>query len=169
MKKLIMGITFFSSVLLSTISCYAEQVALHFDNRQWELANKARNEEQGIAEFVLKGESLSNWRELVTAQVYFGLQEKTTPEAWMGQVINYIKSMYPDVKWSVIKKGDKDIIFEWELKNCPGQEDQHEISRVISGKKGIHVLHYVTKKLPFISEKRDKWIKLLDSATLEDS
>lgn len=160
------GVLFFSAIIFASLSCYAEQIAVHLDDREWEIGYKAKDDTQGIAEFVLKGETIQNWTELVTAQTFFGLQKKAAAKDLAQAVIKDIKSICPDAICNIIKNGSKDLLFEWEIKNCPGQEDQHEISRVISGKEGIHLVHYVTKKLPLSPEKRNEWIKLLSLAAL---
>lgn len=146
--------------------CHGEDIALHFDNRQWEVANKQRNETQGVLECVLKGESVQNWSELVTAQVYFGLQDKVTPEEYMNAMVGRMKKMCPALIWNLIRQGKTDIMFEWDTTKCSGMDSQHEITRIITGKEGIHLAHYVTRKLPIAPEKRNEWITLLDAATL---
>jgi hypothetical protein len=166
MKRLLITI-FLAGLLMYAFSCcYAEQIAVHLDSREWEMGYRAKDETQGIAEFILKGETLRNWTEIVVGQTFFGLQKKSTAKEWAEAVMKDIRSMSPDASCNIIRNGTKDILFEWEIKNLPGQQDQHEISRAISGTEGIHIIHYATRKLPLSPEKRKEWIKLLSQATL---
>lgn len=166
MKRLLAGILLISAAILCSVASYAEQIALRLDGREWELGYKTKNDTQGIAEFFLKGENVRNWTEVVTAQTFFDLQKKVTAKDFAEAMLKDIKSICPDVKCNIIKNRTGDMLIEWEIKNFPGQPDQHEISRIILGKEGIHMVYYLTKKLPLSSEKRNEWIKLLSLATL---
>ena len=167
MKTLALCILFFSMAVSFSMQCYAEDIALKLDNREWELGYNAENNQEGIQEYVLKGETVNNWSELITVQAFFGLQKKTTPEQFMDSMIKRLKEISPNLASRVIRKGDKEVIFDWEVKNTPGQADQYEIDRVISGSEAIWHLHYATKKLPVSSDKRSEWIDLLSASNLQ--
>lgn len=160
------GLLVVAATMLAGPLCLAEQVALNFDGRKWEIGHSAESKDQGIREYVLKGETVDNWTELVTVQAFFGLQDKATPEEYMEGMMAELKKNCPGAIWDIVRKGDDDIVFIWQVKDSPGQEDQYEVDRIISGKNAMYILHYATKKLPVAPEKRDKWIKLLDSAKL---
>ena len=166
-KNLALGILFLSMAISSPLQCYAENMALGFDGREWELGYNVENDKEGIQEYVLKGETVNNWSELVTVQAFFGLQEKTTPEQFMDNMIKSLKEICPKLISSVIRKGDKDVMFDWEVKDCLGQDNQYEIDRIISGNRAIWHIHYATKKLPISPDKRNEWQGLLNSAELE--
>ena len=68
--------------------------------------------------------------------------------------------------WNLLGEDDNSKIYEWETNNCKKADDQHEIARVIAGKEAMYVIHYATKKVPVDSNKRQKWISLLNSITL---
>jgi len=166
MKKLIIGLAIMAALASLPLSSYAEDLKFDFDGREWAEGYKAGDDEQGIREYVLKGETVNDWTELVTVQAFFGLQEKTTPGDYMANMRKGLKEVCPDPMWNVIRAGKDDITFEWEVKKCPDQDNQYEIDRIISGAKAIWYIHYVTKKVPIPPEKRSKWIKLIESATL---
>lgn len=152
--------------------CYAEEGAsyleeapqLHFDERDWQVGYEASNEQQAIVEYVLKGETVHNWSELVTLQTYFGLQKITTPEVF---VMSMKKNMKPSLQWNIISKSDNDILYEWNVMNDPEMANQHEIARGILGKKAIYFIRYTTKKPPIPLEKRNEWIDLLKAVVLK--
>jgi len=149
-------------------ACSAENVDLKFDNRQWELAFSDATESQSIQEYVLVGETIDNWTELVTVQIFYGLQTQTTCEQYMEKMMEMLKNVCPTTAATVISKGENEILFSWEIKDCPGQENQFEIDRVLAGKEALYILHYVTKKPIASSGKRDEWVKALSSAKLTD-
>lgn len=146
--------------------CYAESVELHFDNRLWEVGYRAQNEKQGLIEYVLKGETVESWTELVSLQFFSGLQAKTTPEEFIVFTKRTIEERCPTVKWNVIRTSDTDALFEWEATNSPKIADQHEICRIIIGAEGVHIIHYATKKTPLPLDKRIEWIALLEASKI---
>lgn len=146
----------------------AEQVNVQFDEREWETGYTAEDGTKGITELVLKGETVNAWTELVTIQAFFGLQERATPQMYMNEMIDALKKACPSAKWDLIRKGDNDVLFDWEIAQCPGQEDQYEVDRVLAGAKALYVVHYATKKVPVGADTREKWIRLLSAATLSE-
>lgn len=146
--------------------CFAEKLQLKFDERKWELGYNAQDETQGLREYVLKDETVNNWGELVTAQALFGLQAKVNAEGYASSFILGLKKVCPDLVWKALKKSPNDVLMEWEIKSCPGQNDQYEIDRIISGENAIYIIHYATKRVPISPETRDKWIRIMSQVAL---
>ena len=175
MNRVTFILIFFISVFgCFVFPCYAEQTLtaepeklmekeprLHFDDRNWVVGYEASDGRKSIIEYVLEGETVHNWSELVTKQTFLGLQEIVTPEEFME---NMKKSMKSSLQWNVLKKGNNDILYEWKMMNAPDMDNQHEIAHIISGKEGIYSMRYTTKKVPISPDRREDWIKLLESA-----
>ena len=173
MNKIIFIAMFFISVSGCFIfSCYAEEAValedsgeenlLHesFDGRNWEVGWQKHDEQQSIIEYVLGGETVYNWSELVTVSIMIGLQETVTPEQFMENMKQNMKS---SVQWNVLEKGDNDILYEWKVMGDPDLDDQHEIARITSTKEGMYSMRYTTKKVPISPDRREEWIKILGS------
>lgn len=146
--------------------CVAEDVKLAFDGREWEMGYGAENETQTLSEFVLKGETVESWTELVTLQKLGGLVGKTTPRAFMEEMVAKLRSMCPDVKTGVIAESASEITFDWEIASCPGQVPQYEIDRIVFGREAVFFIHYATKKVPVAEKTREEWKKLLAAAAV---
>ena len=143
-----------------------EKPELHFDRRNWELGYQASQGNQYLAEFVLKGETVENWSELVSAQLFVGVQDEVSLGDFMAKTKEIIFQSCPDVAWNVIHQGDQDLMYEWKIASCPKMQDQHEIARMIKSKEGLHILHYAIKKPEMTPEKREEWIALLNAAQI---
>lgn len=156
-------------VVLASLACAAEQLALNIDTSKWKLGYSAADNKQGIKEYCLIGESVENWTELVTVQAFFGLQRSQTAGIFMSNMLNTVKKSCPDAMCKVIREAPGDVLFEWEVKNTAGLPDQYEIDRVIAGSNALWVLHYASKKLPVSPETRDTWIGALEAARLVES
>jgi hypothetical protein len=165
-KRIFITLSVFAALAVSCMASHAEEVALSFDNRQWELGYHTVTDQQEIREFVLKGESVKKWTELVTVQAFPGLQLNVDPEDYMNGMAASLKKACPGAKVKLIRKGASDIVFEWEINSCSGQDNQYEIDRIIAGDRAMYVLHYAIKDLPISSGRRSEWIKILDQASL---
>jgi hypothetical protein len=170
MKKIICVLLF---ILLINCSSYSyadeEKPQLTFDGRVWSIGYQASNFQGSIIEYILSGESIENWTELVTIQTFLGLQKNTSAQAFAEKTKENLKAQCQDLRWNILKQTEDDVIYEWSIKNCPIDKDQHEIARIVSGKYGIYVFHYVTKKIPINAKIRSEWIKLIKSATINQS
>lgn len=166
MNKVVAAILLVCAILILPQACFAEKLQLKFDERKWELGYNAQDENQGLREYVLRGETVKNWGELVTAQAFFGLQAKANAEGYASNMIMELKKICPDLMWKALKESPDDILMEWEVKNCQGQADQYEIDRIISGENAVYVIHYATKRVPISPEMREKWIKIMSQVAL---
>ncbi|HPM42504.1 MAG TPA: hypothetical protein PLV52_01575 [Candidatus Omnitrophota bacterium] len=155
-----------AAVLFSAQLSFAEKLQLKFDERSWHLGYNAQDESQGLREYVLKGETVENWGELITAQAFFGLQKKVNADAYASSMLMTLKKACPDLVWKSISKASDDILMEWEIKDCPGQPDQYEVDRIISGSEAVYVIHYATKRLPVSDEMRSKWLDIMSKVKL---
>ena len=164
-KKLlsVLGLIF----LLAPTSYAAEKVKIVFDGRQWELGwsapkNLAASEET-TDEYVLHGESVESWTELVTVQFFPGLQKNVSQEVYItGMKVHFLKAC-PGLVWKDVRVSEKDSMYEWTVANCGGVNDQSEIARVVRTGRGVHVWHYAIKKSPMPSDRQTEWIKNLDA------
>ncbi len=137
-----------------------ERPLIPFDDRKWKVGYQNAVNNMLITEFVLEGETVENWTELVTVQLFIGL-ETATPEAMVSTSKKILEETCKSPYWKELKKGENDILYEWSIKGCSSGPDQSELSRVIRGKDGMHVIHYAIKKVPMPKDKRARWIEAL--------
>lgn len=151
----------------SSIERSAERSALRFDDRKWRLGFTTHNDRERIEGFVLEGESVENWSELITTQIFPGLE--TNPSN-VGGMVDTTKEMLlkrcPSLKFKEISRTVEDVLYEWEVSGCSGIDNQTEIARVILGKDGLHVVHYAVKKVGLTGPEKEKWRSLLKKTTL---
>jgi hypothetical protein len=136
-----------------------ERPVIVFDERQWKLGYQDARNSQVIAEFVLDGESVKDWNELVTAQLFIGL--RTEPRYYVQYVKEKTAQVCPGAKWQTLKETPVDVLYEWSVKDCTGTPDQSEIARAVLGADGLHVLHYAVKSGEMSAQSRQKWTQCL--------
>ena len=170
MKKSVIFVSMCSIVL--TLCSYAfsqEYVTPVFDNRSWELGFSQNQGEVIFEEYVLVGESVENWSELVSIQFFPGLQKTTNPDIFEAAMHRDLVLICPSVEWVSIYQSADERIWEWNIVNCQGQPAQSEIARLKVTDKGFHVWHYAIKEAPMSLEKKETWLENLKKIQVVDA
>lgn len=136
-----------------------------FDNRNWKLGWSAAEEakkhqkpyEQVFDEYVLEGETVNNWSELVTIQFFPITNAQVTLKAFETANKDEMMKTCPNANWRTLYSQKTEVMWEWDIKGCAKAEDQSEIARVVKTKAGIHVFHYAIKKSPMPQEVKKTW------------
>jgi hypothetical protein len=130
-----------------------------FDGRGWTVGHRQSNETQTLTEYVLPGQNVDNWRELVTSQVF----SQPIPVAPFMQVLRAkLSDNCPSLVWNVIRQDEKTVIYEWRDSGCGGSEPQYEVGRVTLEGGRLYRLAYASKsKSPLAAEKRNAWLDIL--------
>lgn len=140
-----------------------ERWSFAFDSRQWQLGHQAGNPQKAIREYVLTGETVQNWSELVTSFYSAG---DVAPRAVFEQFRHEMSRGCPSLRVSIIEESADTMIFEWQHDGCQGYPAQHEIRRISRSKRGVLSLSFVEKARQLAAEKRTTWISILKAATI---
>lgn len=159
---ILVSILMFSFVVFAN----AEEDLIFMLGKNWELGYQGQDTRQMLKEFVIKGEKVENWSELVSLQQFPGLIQDPALDVFVETTEKMLKKNCPDVLFKIINKSKDEVLYEWHTSSCPGIEDQHELIRVMRGKEGLWALHYVTKKLPLSDAQRQEWLNILKTAHL---
>jgi len=144
-----------------------EHLAVVFDQRTWHLGSMEIPGVQQPKEFVLPGETVDNWTELVTVQLMPGFQERATAESAALEFKQKVLTPCPKATWTVLQEGKTDFTYEWQTTGCKGWDNQYEVSRIIAGKTAMHRIAYTNRKLPIPEDQRRQWIDLIGKASLQ--
>ena len=143
---------------------YGDTIKLYFDEREWNLG--ADNTKSNIFyEYVTGGQTVDNWGELVTLQMFKGVQNKVTAEEFAKRYIGMLYNSCGDkIVVSLIRNDPSDYMIEWKVNNHPNIDNQYEIDRFIVGKESLIAIHYVIKTSTINPDNRAKWIEIIDNA-----
>jgi len=140
---------------------------------EWELANQSQTKTQYVLEFVPHGQKIDSWTELLTIQDMKMPRKPPEIDALAASSYeNLVKQCPGKVTWNVIAReasaapDGPGMLFEWAVKDCPPEADQHEVARIMYGKFNIFRIAYVAKTSALPPEKRDKWIAELTGARI---
>lgn len=130
-------------------------------------------------EFVRKGDSIKNWRELIDAQQLPRTPwTAQSPEAFLDSLKARREKECPGItKWQVIQQDEYSIVYEWRQdKSCAGARrptdavEQRGIARIVYGRYKIFVLRYAARgRGSLVPGIRAKWVKWLsgDAFTID--
>lgn len=137
-----------------------------FDGRGWSIGNQQANQKESLTEYVLPGQTVDNWKELVTSTVFF---QPVPLDALVDRIHSSMAQGCPSLVWNVIKQDDKTVIFEFRDSGCGGFEAQSEMDRVTIESDGLYRLAYAVKgKGPVAPAKRAEWLAILSQTPLAE-
>ena len=146
-----------------------ERIELQFDGRPWSIGYSAHEYSQGAAtEYVLPGETVEAWTELVTIELLPRAQRRANVNEIVAGTNDFFARSCLQLHWRILKRQKQDVLYEWRHAGCPqmGQPPQHEISRYVKGEFGIHRAAYVVKSNPMPEAVREQWVKLIEQGKL---
>lgn len=153
------------AALLGGCATALESVYIPADSSGWKLGYGSDRRGQTIAEYVPSNESINNWTKLLTIQFLEG--ESRSPSAVMDSLKSKMQSRCPGAQWSVVSQDSVSILYEWSIKGCSPNPDQHEIARLLKGNDGVHRIAYAEKTSAMTQATREKWIAWFKDAYVE--
>ena len=153
-------------------SAQQEMLMGGFDPKDWEIGHQARSQNQIVVEFVRPGEKVTNWTELMTMQVIRRTPSTEPIDDFVPKMFQDLTKRCPALKWNVVNRSfsseteEAGMVYEWVLKDCPPDADQHEIARVAYGKFNVFRLAYVAKTPALAPDKRESLIREISAARI---
>lgn len=144
-----------------------DSLELYFDDRDWQLGFQDEQSGNIIMEYVLEGETVEAWSELVTAQFLGGMAGASPRDLADSMEESLYLSSDGELDWKVFDEEDDELMYEFILTDDSVHEDQHEIARVIAVDDGLFVIHYVTEGAPMSAETYEMWLDLLKKARVK--
>ena len=159
-------------IAIGHVSAQQEFIMGGFDPKEWKIGHQTKDQNQIIVEFVRPDEKIDSWTELLTMQI---IRKPRSPEPLddlVPKMHQDISKRCPKMTWNVINRQfaseteEAGMLYEWAVKDCPPDADQHEIARVVYGRFNIFRLAYVAKTSALAPEKREQWIKELSGSKI---
>jgi hypothetical protein len=130
-----------------------------FDGREWALGHKAANQNSSIREYVLVGQSVEDWTELVTSQY---MRTALSIEQYYDKFWRENPDC-PSLEASKARETTETIIFQGKHGACGGYEPGEFIQRLSGIDGGILILTFAQKG-QLTSENRSNWTRILSEA-----
>jgi hypothetical protein len=118
-----------------------------------------------ITEFIREGDSIENWKELVTVQKFPREFMAPTPAKALELQKQIRESRCPGTsRWGVISEGPDSIVFESQCSGCWGQPAQHEVARYLYGPRTVFRIGYTFKGYTMPAAARAAWLRRISEA-----
>jgi hypothetical protein len=115
-----------------------------------------------LVEFIPKDQAADSWERIFSIQFMENQHYSTTD--WVKGLYQKVATICPTTKWAVIETDTFSTLYEWSVKDCPGQTDQYEIARILKGNDGLHRIAYVRHNTTMLTfDERELWIQNLKS------
>jgi hypothetical protein len=142
-----------------------------FDGRVWKVGFFRYNNQGGILEYVLDGETVMAWNELFTILNLVN-PNVTNIEEIKNTLTEAIEKSCKSFQTNVISQNENEILFEWGATECTPPDmiysphkDEFEISRIIKTPQGYWVMQYASA-VPITEEKKSQWVKAISTTEL---
>lgn len=134
----------------------------------WQLGYQAADGKVELREYVLPGETVYNWRKLITSMY---LKVDLAPKEYFQGFIENGAMGCPSLEFSVVEETQNTLIYKLGNNGCHGHPPQHEIGRISRTKSGIVWLKF-SEKGPLSAltvETYNTWLSILRNAVVRRS
>jgi hypothetical protein len=154
-----------AALLLMSATSTVSAETPKFDGRRWTVGHQQQNSKRSIIEYVLPGQTVENWKELVTSSLFF----QAVPLApFLEKLRASLSQDCPSLVWTVIQQHEKTAIVEWRDSGCGGFEPTSELDRVTIEGASLYRLAYSVKG-PLTAERRKQWLAILGQTPLVEA
>lgn len=124
-----------------------------------------------LIELVTNDESVNSWSQLLTIQFMEGVTESVSSyyQKYKTTLTKKAKNNLEcqTTSFNTIEQSKNSIIYEWLTNGCLGENDQHEIAKLMKGNDGLHRVAYVKKGDEMPNQERNHWIDVLRNSYVE--
>ena len=139
-----------------------EKLAALFDSELGPLYGEKENRRTYHLRFVVEGESLEDWTEILELISTWRKHEPDSVQLWLERFQAQGNETCPS-EWTTIDEQADSIIFRRTAKDCQEFDDQDALYKIVFGKKKVFVL-FATVKGEMDEVSRDGWLAVLRSA-----
>ena len=134
----------------------------------WKLAYSGAVREGTILELVKEGDTIDDWKELITIQNFLKPQGIHSLGDFFSGIKTGREKDCPGVTtWHVIEQSESAMTYEWSTSGpCLGSPPQTELARVLWNKKDFWFFHYAKKVKELSKDDRDQWLGWLSELQL---
>ena len=137
------------------------------DGRAWKIGHRARTRNQIITEWVLPGETVKNWSELITLSVFPPLGEDQSIRGILQRTADDFRKSCELFNQKIIAEGPNEILYERTAAECAPMRDEYSIEKIILSFRATFFVAYA-KSSPLREIERKKWGKLVGNVTRRD-
>ncbi len=135
------------------------------DERDWKVGHSTSNDARSITEWVLPGETVQNWSELITLQSFSNVSMNLTPEKLARDVAEGHKKNCTNVSLKILTSSLTEVLYERVATNCAPLRDEYAIGKYIRGPRTMSSIFY-TKTSALNETEKKKWTGIVERVKL---
>lgn len=138
------------------------------DEREWKEGHSTKGSSPITIEYVIPGETVQNWSELVTVQIVSNVSLNIDAARFVVAVEQQHRSKKPGcavVEQRVLSSTPTSVLYEQSLVNCAPFRDEFSIRKVIRGPLAISEVSYA-KTSELTDEEKKKWLEIVGKTDL---
>jgi hypothetical protein len=142
--------------------------AMDLASEPWKVGYSQKVEKQEIIEYVFNGETVLNWRELISELNDYTQIDYTQSDVRII-VDNYIadmKNKFNSFQFQFLQHDKDRVLIEWWQTDATGYGPEHAFFLFQSHSRGLHTLSYARKGPKMDDELRRKWLERFYAAKL---
>lgn len=143
-----------------------ERLNIEFDNRIWQPIWGKKTDNITTIEYIVNGDDIDNWKELITSQYLPGMDKKISFKQYAAAMEGQMKQADLSPEFIIHEETPNYIILEFKLK-APSNLVQDELQYVTKDSNGFYVFHYAIKKPNMDARARKEWIKRMKKITIK--
>jgi hypothetical protein len=144
----------------------AEKESFIANGKEWQLG--FTDSQNGLfKEYVLAGETVDNWSELITVQRYSnpnGIPVQGYADQFKASLE---QSVAGNLQFNILKEDAENLYYEFQVTEDPVHPDQYETARIESEGGEIWFVHYAIKNAEIDKSEKEAWIRTLSTDDLK--
>lgn len=153
---------------------FPEYLQPQLNTSEWDNVTDQKIGGARLTEFLPKGQTLSNWTEMVTSSYYsyYRVGHKTPSKEGVDAILENGKQMCGmgngKFNLEILSQTHDETVYRWTMKGCGKNNvaDQTEYGRFLLGKYGYHNVTYAMKSSAITPEKEANALKIVKTAKM---
>ena len=142
-----------------------DRLGFDLDGKPWKRVSQQGAGSTTLTEFVRPDESLARWHEMLTMQTFE--RGAASPVDAQAALRAQMLERCPGATWQALQQDSSSVLYEWRIAGCAGQEDQHEVARIIDSPRIRMRVAYTYKGGAMPDSVRESWVSRLGAASWE--
>jgi len=134
-----------------------ETLPMNLQVESWQVAMRSRDDAVARKELVPAGQTLLDWKELVSWQLTFGTR-KWDLVRLKDEFLTTLTYQCPQLQSRQLALDESSITYEWWHEGCFERPAQYNIVRLIVGETGTHNVSYARRGSSVSEAEREQWI-----------
>ncbi len=137
------------------------------NNPAWHVGIRQKGDGLTTAMMFREGESIADWKEIVTIERFVGLAKDATMKDVFAKIEEQIKSVAPEATIYLDQQDDETTMFAVNYPSVDNLPAKQQVVRLWMGPRDVHRLAYTHQgEMPSQAE-GERWVKFLKSASLK--